>query len=37
MIKDVRTGIERGDVNNVLDGDINAFIKAFLLQSENKN
>ena len=37
MIKDVRTGIERGDVNNVLDGDINGFIKAFLLQSENKN
>tara|TARA_Y100000816_G_scaffold188001_1_gene136771 strand:- start:51 stop:938 length:888 start_codon:yes stop_codon:yes gene_type:complete len=37
MIKDVRTGIERGDVNNVLDGDINGYIKAFLLQTENKN
>ena len=35
MIKDVRTGIERGDVNNVLDGDINGYIKAFLLQTEN--
>ena len=37
MIKDVRTGIERGDVNNVLDGDISGYIKAFLLQTENKN
>ncbi len=36
MIKDVRTGVERGDVLNVLDGDINEFIKAFLLQNENK-
>ena len=35
MIKDVRTNIERGDVNNVLDGDINDFIKAFLLEKEN--
>ena len=31
MIKDVRTNIERGDVNNVLDGDINDFIKGFSL------
>ena len=36
MIKDVRTGVERGDVSNVLDGDINEFIKAFLLQKENE-
>ncbi|MEL0008999.1 MAG: peptide chain release factor 2 [Flammeovirgaceae bacterium] len=34
MIKDVRTGVERGDVNNVLDGDINDFIKAFLLNEQ---
>ena len=34
MIKDVRTGIERGDVNNVLDGDIDEFIKAFLLNKK---
>ena len=34
MIKDVRTGIERGDVNNVLDGDIDVFIKAFLLNEK---
>ena len=32
MVKDLRTNIERGDVNNVLDGDINDFIKAFLLE-----
>ena len=37
MIKDVRTNVERSDVNNVLDGDINDYIKAFLLQMENKN
>ena len=35
MIKDVRTNVERGDVNNVLDGDNNDFIKAFLLEKEN--
>ncbi len=34
MIKDVRTNIERGDVNNVLDGDINEFIKGFLLMNK---
>ncbi len=34
MIKDVRTNIERADVNNVLDGDINDFIKGFLLMSK---
>ena len=37
MIKDVRTNVERGDVNNVLDGDINEFIKAYLLEKENSN
>ena len=37
MVKDLRTNIERGDVNNVLDGDINDFIKAFLLEKENSN
>jgi peptide chain release factor 2 len=31
MIKDHRTKAERGDVNKVLDGDINSFITAFLL------
>ena len=37
MVKDLRTNIERVDVNNVLDGDINDFIKAFLLEKENSN
>ena len=31
LIKDARTGIERSDVQNVLDGDLNDFIKAFLM------
>ena len=32
LVKDNRTGVERTDVQNVLDGDINDFIKAFLMQ-----
>ena len=35
LVKDLRTNIERNDVSNVLDGDIDAFIKAFLLEKEN--
>ena len=31
MIKDHRTKVERGDVQKVLDGDIDTFIRAFLL------
>ncbi|BDD10722.1 peptide chain release factor 2 [Fulvitalea axinellae] len=31
LIKDARTGHERTDVQNVLDGDINDYIKAFLM------
>ena len=31
LIKDARTSIERSDVQNVLDGDLNDFIKAFLM------
>jgi peptide chain release factor 2 len=31
LIKDTRTGIERTDVQNVLAGDIDEYIKAFLL------
>jgi peptide chain release factor 2 len=30
MAKDHRTGIEIGNVNAVLDGDIDAFISAYL-------
>lgn len=32
LVKDARTGVERTDVQNVLDGEINDFIKAFLMQ-----
>lgn len=32
LIKDNRTSIERTDVQNVLDGDLDDFIKAFLMQ-----
>lgn len=31
LVKDNRTGVERTDVTNVLNGDIDAFIKAYLL------
>lgn len=34
LIKDARTGHERTDVQNVLDGDINDFIKTFLLHQQ---
>ncbi len=34
LIKDNRTGVERTDVQNVLDGDLEDFIKAFLMQLE---
>lgn len=33
LVKDLRTGVERTDAQNVLDGDLNDFIKAFLMQS----
>jgi peptide chain release factor 2 len=32
LIKDARTGVERTDVQNVLDGDLDDYIKAYLLQ-----
>ncbi len=31
LVKDVRTGTERSDVQNVLNGDLNTFIKSFLM------
>ena len=34
MVKDARTGHERTDANNVLDGDISDFIKAFLMKQD---
>ena len=32
LIKDARTGVERTDVQNVLDGDLDDFIKAYLME-----
>ncbi len=34
LVKDVRTGVERTDVQNVMDGDLNDFIKAFLMSQD---
>jgi peptide chain release factor 2 len=33
LIKDIRTGVERTDVQNVLDGDLDEYIKAFLMEN----
>lgn len=33
LAKDVRTGVEMGNVSAVLDGEIDAFIEAYLLHS----
>ncbi len=33
LIKDIRTGVERTDVQNVLDGDLDEYIKAYLMQA----
>ncbi len=38
MIKDLRTGVEIGNVDRVLDGDLDEFVKASLVQrKQNKN
>ncbi len=34
LVKDARTGEERHDAQNVLDGDLDNFIKAFLLEAQ---
>ncbi len=36
MVKDVRTGFETGNVQAVMDGDLNGFIKAFLMEFGQK-
>ncbi len=36
MIKDHRTKMEVGDVNRVLDGDLNQFIRTFLLSGKKE-
>jgi peptide chain release factor 2 len=33
MVKDHRTNFEKGNTDAVLDGDLDEFIKAYLLQS----
>ncbi len=35
LVKDLRTGVETGNVQAVLDGDIDPFIKAYLMQFSN--
>jgi len=37
MIKDLRTDVERGDVDRVLDGDLDVYIQAFLKMEAEKN
>lgn len=37
MVKDVRTGVETGNVQAVMDGDINKFIKEFLMKYGGDN
>lgn len=32
LVKDLRTGIERTDVQNVMDGDLDEYIKAYLME-----
>jgi peptide chain release factor 2 len=32
MVKDLRTDFETGNVNDVLDGNLNAFIKEYLMK-----
>lgn len=36
LVKDARTGVERTDAQNVLDGELDDFIKAFLLGAQEK-
>ena len=36
LVKDARTGYENGNINNVMDGDIDGFINAYLSQNVKK-
>jgi peptide chain release factor 2 len=36
MVKDHRTKVEVGDVDRVMDGDLEAFIKAYLLSKRSQ-
>lgn len=33
LVKDHRTGVEVGNIQSVIDGDLDVFINAFLVQS----
>jgi protein subunit release factor B len=35
MVKDVRTNTEIGDASSVLDGNIDPFLKSFLMSNNN--
>jgi len=37
LVKDVRTAHETGNVDAVMDGNINAFLKAYLMSQGQKN
>jgi peptide chain release factor 2 len=37
LVKDARTGVERTDAQNVLDGDLDDFIKGFLLEAQEQS
>jgi peptide chain release factor 2 len=37
MVKDHRTDFEMGDANRVLDGDLDGFVRAYLLKAANAN
>ena len=37
MVKDHRSGVEVGDVDGVLDGDLDTFIEAFLMMGNKPN
>ena len=37
LAKDLRTGFEKSDVDGVLDGDLDEFVKAFLLSDAGGN
>ena len=35
MVKDTRTGYETGNIDNVMDGDLDGFINAYLTAAAN--
>ena len=37
LVKDLRTGEEVGDANRVLDGDLDGFVRAYLLKAAGQS